>query len=210
MYPIDYYLNVEYSDDFDVTFNKKLFFQEIIKAHLNIHSHITNYIYSQTYQHLFDKIAINLYPNLILTPDIIKLKLSDNYKLSKDELLIAIKKLYVPIFLHEDKLLSLMFYLYLDIKISLFNTTNNHYDNIISEINQILDDMIVVENSNLDIKNKIMIQHKKYVGYLYVIFDSVFNNSILKLIKHNDIISDQYNKSINELVIKFNKWFNLI
>ena len=205
LFPSEYYHNIEFKEDIisrtNIKTNLKLFCQEIINMHFNVYSHIINYIHSPTYQSNFDKIVKNLY---------LDSKSDSEFKLTKDDIIIEIKKLYVPIYLHDDKMLSLMIYLYLDIKLYLIYPDYKPNDYIITELNQILDDMIYVETDNLNIKNKILNQHIEYVGNLYVSYDYIFNNSIIKLLKDNEKNLDQYEKNINLLQNKFNKWFNLV
>jgi len=189
----------------DLESNGRLFCQELIKIHINLYTHVLNYIYSQTYQNLFDTLFNNLLSNNLLSNNLLS-----NNLLSKDELTIIIKKLYLPIFINDDKLMGLIFYLYLDIKLYDLSSYINTDTFIIDEINKILDDMILVEYTTLDLKTHILDNHKQYVSHIYIIYENVFNGSILKMIDNNEKIIQFYGEKINQLTNKFNKWFNLI
>jgi len=151
--------------DIDITNINNIFF--------NIYSHLFNYVYSPSYKKLFDNI------------------LYEYTHLSNTEL-IDINKLYIPICLHDDKLMCLIILLYLASKLEI------DYTNIISEINIILDDYIDSDIIVCDTSKDSSVYHRQYFEYFYVVY--MYIEPIISIIK---------DENIDLLKIKIDLWLDL-
>jgi hypothetical protein len=150
----------------------------------NIYSHLFNYAYCPTYQKILDVILFNLTSDTVIlktnsinpnkstrstksinpNKSLKSTKSINLVKLDSYELDINTKKLYVPVFLHDDKLISLMILLYIGFRL------NANTDKIISEANSILDEMIGTNIILSDTKNYLHISRRQYMEYIYIIY----------------------------------------